>query len=435
MPIAEMLSRYARQNNARFHMPGHKGGVDGFDFSDLFDGVFPYDITELDFSDNLMNPVGVIAEAQDLYAEAYGARQCFFTTNGSTCGVLAMVFAAQGDILAERASHISVFNALRTAKRRAYVVNNGVADGKFTPVSAEQISRCLLLHPQIKSVVITSPNYYGECADIKAIYGVCKSRGVKLFVDGAHGAHFAFSPLLPDSVAMHCDACVVSTHKTLPAMTQTAAVFANDDALAKKIKGLLAVFNSSSPNYVLMASMDFARAYMQRQVADGADRRTSEFVRCIKQKHRFLTNDDFTRLVLSDTDGQKAYRHLMQKGVYAEFCDSSRVIFILSLAEKAENLSRLQEALLAMPSFDKKSQSFDFGGDGVCSQVDFTFDGGIEEVPIEEAEGRICAEQCGVYPPCIPLFLQNEKIKNAAYLKNFDSLFGVRDGKIKVYDI
>ncbi len=433
MPIVEMLENYAKQNNARFHMPCHKGVAQDFAYSKVFESVLPYDITELDFSDNLLNPDGVIYEAQKLYADLYGAEQCFFTTNGSTCGVLSMLASADGDILVERGSHSSVFNGLSVFGKTAVVLNNHIKDGRFLPVTLRQVEIAVKENKNIKTVLLTSPNYYGETCDLQSIYAFCKSCGISLFVDGAHGAHFAFSALLSEGIAKNCDACVTSAHKTLPAMTQTALVFANDGKLAKKIKANLNKFNSSSPNYLLMASLDFARAYLQDKILQGADKRVYDEIKEIKSIKglSFLDNDDFCRLVLCDTDGKKAAEYLRQKGIYAEFWDLSRVVFIVSLAESMQNLLKLKRALQDMPKFvSPAAMNIDY-----AEPYSFlkTVDGEVMEVETEKADGFVCAEQCGVYPPCIPLFLRGEKIRNASYLKNFDGLFGVYDGKIRVY--
>lgn len=427
-PILDMLKNYAQQKYLRFHMPGHKGGAD----DDFFDHLFACDITELDFSDNLLQPTGVIKQAQDLFANAVGAQNCFFVTNGSTCGVLSMVSASKGKLLVERASHASVFNALQLLGKDAIVVNNKMDDGRFLPVTLQQIKNCVLQHNDIKTILLTSPNYYGECCNLDEIYEFCKNKGILLFVDGAHGAHFGFGKLLPKSIAKSCDACVTSTHKTLPALTQTACVFAKD-SVAEQIKQYINVFNSSSPNYLLLASIDFARAYMQKQAKDGCDKNTFDLINEIKTQtgHSFLQNDDFSRLVLVDTNGIKASEWLKNNGVYVEFCDSSRVVMIVSVAEKIQNLLKLKDVLMRMPQFEKPHTKDVCYHDECCKIVNLC--GDVQLVDINDAEGRVCAQQCGGYPPCIPLFLRGEKITNADRLLGFADTFGLCDKKIKVF--
>jgi len=255
-----------------------------------------------------------------------------------------------------------------------------------------------------------------------------------LYIDSAHGAHFGYSNLLPDSIAKNCHACVVSTHKTLPAMTQTACVFAKD-LVAGEVKKHLNVFNSSSPNYVLLASIDFARAYMQAKIEGGADRQTYDFVQKIKgiKNLSFLQNDDFCRLVLNNTDGHLVESYLKQNGIIPEFSDASRVVLILSLVESKTNLERLFDVLAKMPTYQKNNNVVCLKNQLLCDLISFGLDGEKTLVDIKDADGFVCAEQCGGYPPCIPLFLKGEKITDASRLDFFDGTFGFYNKKIWVY--
>lgn len=426
-----MLKQYAEKHAARFHMPGHKG-VPARD-ADFLAAVFPYDITELDFSDNLAEPKGCLAKAQDLYAEVYGAKKCLFSVNGATCGVLALVSAAKGKVMAERASHISVFNALELRGERAVIINNKYRGGKFAPLSFDEVKRALDANPDVKTLVMTSPNYYGETGDVDEISRHCAERGVALIIDMAHGAHFAFTPLIKN-FSDKCAACVVSAHKTLPAMTQTAAVLINDVEMFDGVNAAMRVFHTSSPSYVLMASLDYARDALLRAVKKGEDKRVFDAVEDIKRAsgHTFLKNDDFTRLVLEDTDGKKAAEYFMSNGVVPEFHDTTRVVFILSLAESRENLLKLKSALTRMPAFDKPRDDFSLTKP-LYSEASFCHGGQTEWVGLDEADGRVCAGRVGRYPPGVPLFTRGEVISGAADLARYDNLFGVTDGKIKVY--
>ena len=185
---------------------------------------------------------------------------------------------------------------------------------------------------------------------------------------------------------------------------------------------------------MLLASIDFARAYLHWKAGLGYDKKVHSVLQEIKSIDglSFLTNDDFTRLVLTHTDGKKAAEFFKQKGIYAEFYDLSRVVFIVSLAESMQNLLKLKQALQEMPHFEPPTKNIDFNNFAPFSILTGV-SGKITEVEIECADGYVCVEQCGVYPPCVPLFLKGEKIQNAKYLKNFKSLFGIYDGKIRVY--
>ena len=428
-PILDMLKNYIFSNSARFHMPGHKG----VSSEKLFENVFPCDITELDFSDNLLHPDGVIQQSQSYCASLWNAEKCFFVTCGATAGVLSLVFAAEGAVLAERASHVSLFNGLSLSGKKTYLLNNRLSDGMFLPVSANDVEFALEKNPDIKTVFLTSPNYYGKCCDLKKIADVCKNRGAKLFVDSAHGAHFAFSSLLPECAAVYADACVVSAHKTMPALTQAAAVLCKAEA-AEKIKNFLNIFNSSSPSYPIMASIEYACGEFEKIKLNGADKKLFDLIEKLKKSAGHVTfenNDDFTRIVAKVGDGEKAFEFLKSKGIFCEFFDVNRVVAIVSLAEKEENIKRLFEAFAQMPCFETKH-----GADIVfekVTQADFSDRGKSSYLPLNEAEGKICAESAGLYPPCVPLFVKGEKIHDAEKLFCQKDTFGLKDGKIKVW--
>jgi len=313
-PIVEMLQKYAKSRAARLHMPGHKGELCKFD------------ITELSFSDNLQNPQGVIEQAQRLYAKLFGAEFAHFVTNGSTAGVMALVGAGEGGFLTERASHTSVFNALKLFGRKTAVVQNGFREGKYFPVTPQQIEKGLDIYPWIKTALVTYPNYYGECCDLEAISKICKERRVALFADSAHGAHFGISPHLPPHAINFCDACTVSVHKTLPALTQSAVVLVNGQELSGRIKKQLNVFNTSSPNYMLLASIDHARYLLEKHGERAVQR--------LRKRLPFSENDDFTRVVIDGT----------LNGMVPEFCDGRRTVLIVSVFETKRNIRALLRA-------------------------------------------------------------------------------------------
>ncbi len=391
MPIVEMLEKYSAKSFARFHMPGHKG--DGSGAPKFLAESFPLDITELDFSDNLADPSGVILKAQQLYADVYGAKKCLFSTNGSTCGVLAMLYAAKGKIMAERASHVSVFNALKVRKEEAVLINNKYAGDRFMPLVASDVEYALDCNPDVGTLIITAPNYYGETGDVVGISEICHKKGVKLFADMAHGAHFAFTPLLKD-IHRFCDAFVVSAHKTLPAMTQAAAVLINDASLFDGINEAMRIFHTSSPSYILMASLDYARERVIAAVKNGDDQRVAEAVAKIKASGaKFLANSDFTRLVIEDTDGKEAEQYFISAGVRPEFSDDSRVVFIVSLAESDENLLKLKKAVEAMPRFSPPGAGLELKKPAFTSI--YPSCGETEYLPLIKAEGRISAGSVG----------------------------------------
>lgn len=251
------LLEYGDSDYYPFHMPGHK--------RNMKEGRNPYsyDITEIEGFDNLHNPQGILRIAMEEAARFYESDKTYFLVNGSTCGLLAAIcgLTNRGDkVLVARNCHKSVYHALYLNDLMPvyvmpeYVEEYGINGG----ILPENVERLLEEHGDIKAVIITSPTYEGVVSDIGRIAEIVHGRNIPLIVDEAHGAHFGMHPKFPVSALM-CGADVViqSVHKTLPSLTQTALLHIKSQiADRKKIENYLHIFQTSSPSYVLMSSID-----------------------------------------------------------------------------------------------------------------------------------------------------------------------------------
>jgi arginine/lysine/ornithine decarboxylase len=254
-----------------FHTPGHKQGAGmESEFRVLVGhGALRMDLTELDELDDLHHPEGVIAEAQTLAAEAFGAEATYFLVNGATAGIHAMVGAVcnPGDALIVPAdAHPAVAGGMTLAGARPVFLSVPPDhDGHLAPaVTPEAVAAALSAHPEARAVLVTSPTPFGVCADLAAIAQLCHALGKPLLVDESHGAHFHFHRGLPPS-AMACgaDMAVQATHETLPALAQAAMLHMRGERVSRpRVRNVLQLIQSSSPNYLLMASLDTARRQM-----------------------------------------------------------------------------------------------------------------------------------------------------------------------------
>ena len=257
--IYEKLKKYSDSDYYGFHMPGHKRNLD------LMPGVSPYkiDITEIDGFDDLHHAEGILLEAQRRAAKVCHADETHFLVNGSTVGILSAIAGVtkKGDtILVARNCHKSVYHAIYMNELNpVYLYPHFDEDVQLnTEISAQDVSRALDDHPQIRAVVIVSPTYDGVVSDVAAISEVVHRKGLPLIVDEAHGAHFGFHPEFPKRAnEQGADLVINSLHKTLPALTQTALLHINGTIVERKrVRKYLDMLQSSSPSYVLMAGMD-----------------------------------------------------------------------------------------------------------------------------------------------------------------------------------
>ncbi len=271
--LLESLKKYSENGCYPMHMPGHKRNL-------LLLPDYGIDITEIEGFDDLHSPKGILKESIDYAASVYGSKETFFSVNGSTCALQAAIFAVtrRGDkILMERGCHKSVYNAVTLRGLLPYYIyeDSEMLSGDAADSFFEKIES-LLISEKIKILVITSPEYDGTVKDIKKYAEICHRHEAVLVVDEAHGAHLPFAAkaglevfFTRSAIYQDADIVVQSLHKTLPAMTQTALLHRMSDRVSgERIADALAVFETSSPSYVLMASIDSCVHFMQEN-ADG----------------------------------------------------------------------------------------------------------------------------------------------------------------------
>lgn len=405
-PIADMLDKYAESKSIRLHTPSH-GGL-----------LHSWDITELPFSDNLTNPQGAIWQSQQLFASQVGVKHAMYITQGSTLGNWAMINCAQGTVLVERNSHISVFNALKTLNKPAIILNNDMQDGLFLPVSLQAVVKTVEENPNIKTVLLTSPNYFGYVSPLEEIYHYLQSKNITLFVDSAHGAAFGFTDLLPPFAAKHCSACVVSMHKTLPCLTGAAVLFTNDDGLEKDLKKSINLFASTSPSYLILGSIDIARAMLEK-TKQAFWFALCDYITVAKNNLEkggiyTLANHDFLRMVIEcqslGHSGSQVYNMLAQKYIFAEMYTENYVVLICPINTTFKVMPKIVKTLLAIKKGNYKSNTPSLKHNDVYTKL-FRQSEQVEILDLKDCLGRVSAETiCSDNAPCVPYIIDGEKI-------------------------
>ncbi len=417
-PIDSLLRQQAHQGQVRFCMPGHKGLLGH------------RDITEAGDMDNLLHPQGALWEAQALLAEAYGAGQAWFGTCGSTMGNYALILscARENDlILLASDCHISAVHAALLAHYRVSLIScDETAQGLPQPLSCQKAAEALSAHPEAKALVMTSPNYYGLCADIPAIAALCRKKNVALLVDAAHGAHFGFSPLLP-AQPVQADGWVVSAHKTLCVSNQGSMIFRGKESRldAFRLEENIHRFQSTSPSWPLLAQMDTARARLCAQGEADYQRlahlinafqtelcRRSP-VRCIQAGPH---QKDFSRLVLDVSglglSGFAVSEQLSQQGIWVEMADASHLVLICTPQDTPQNFSFLQKALSSIPATGDTAPLAPPmpGRSGEIIAPASVEYGIIRTISISQAAGHISARAVCCYPPGTAVLCPGERI-------------------------
>lgn len=432
-PLIDALTAFQQQQPISFHVPGHKNG----ELSALppeMRSALPYDLTEVTGLDDLHYPEEAIQEAQQLLAEAYGADQSFFLVNGSTIGNLAMVYAAcqEGDtVIVQRNAHKSIFHALELAKARPVYVAPEWDEESLTAsgVAFADITAAVMAYPEAAAVILTYPNYYGMAtAGLKETIAFCQSQGMAVLVDEAHGAHFQIGDPFPASaLAYGANVVVQSAHKTLPAMTMGSFLHIQGDLVNReKIKKYLRMLQSSSPSYLIMASLDDARAfvqtYSQPDIRYFKDKR-KQFIRGLKSIPRLevFESDDPLKLMLrvEGYNGFQLKEQLEKAGIHAELADPYQVLLIMPLLKQihaypfAEVRKRVKEAIRELEQYPGDALAVKMPIQQAISVPDISYaqmDTETREwIPYTASVGRISAGMVVPYPPGIPLIVPGEK--------------------------
>ena len=466
-----------------FHMPGHKR-------NGLLTGVkLPYeiDITEIDGFDDLHHAEGVLRDAQKRAAVVYHADETHYLINGSTVGLLSAVLGCtqRGNrILMARNCHKSVYNAVFLNQLRpVYIYPELFSSGRGDeadlngPLTAAQVEEMLKENPDIAAVVITSPTYDGIVSDVQAIADCVHRWNIPLILDEAHGAHFGFHSYFPkNGNEMGADVVIHSLHKTLPSLTQTALLHMNGNIVDReRIRMYLGILQSSSPSYVLMASMDECIRLIEEKREETFNRYVDMLQSAREQLNRMehlilweCPVYDRSKLLIS-TDGSLLGNEETKKYTGKQLYDDLREKYLLQLEMAAPNyaiamtapgdtdigMRRLIAALneidgkLAKNNEDESYNSFD-GCEKLTSYINeqvyssgemYKFTNKAKKSYIQESSGYISKEYAYIYPPGIPLIVPGERISEGTVRQiiqyqqtGFDIQGTLEKGKIEVLD-
>ncbi len=444
--LYKKLKSLAESDLYPFHMPGHKRNEGAAPFGKIFN----VDITEIDDFDNLHDAEGIILDAQHRANDLYKADETFFLVNGSTSGVLAAVSAVCNEndtLLTARNCHKSLYHAAYLNKIRLnyfypeYLTEYGI----YGAVSLDVIKSSVT--EDTKAVFITSPTYEGIVSDIRSIAEYLHSKGIPLIVDEAHGAHFGMHKDLPASaIEMGADIVIHSVHKTLAAMTQTALIHVQGDLVDRdRLRRYLRIYQSSSPSYVLMASIDNAIDEISTN-GNNIFGKLLEYNKMILDKTsdcryiKILDNtiiDDPGKIVISvkgtNMSGMELYDELRLKyHLQLEMAGDTFGLAIITGYDSKEGIMRLIEAVInidnrleAVTDTDNKSSDIEKNISTVPQKaIEFykAWDMNSKIIEINEAEGKIAAEFINLYPPGIPLIVPGEVI-NKRLIDNINGYY------------
>ena len=412
-PLLESLND--KKTHLSFHTPAHNGGI-------VIDSRL--DVTELSYSDNLLDAKGIILESEQEVAKAYGVENVLYSTAGATTLIHVIIRAlrGRGKFMLYGAIHKSVYNALRINNLEAILYRGKDIEEALVKSGA-------------KVLVCTSPNYFGEVLQLDEMRAICDKLGVVLVVDASHGAHFAFSSKLPQSATKYADLVIHSQHKVMPTITGGASL-CYTDTYKKEILCAFREIHTTSPNYPVMLSIESGvKEYSERgeSLYDKVVEEIGLFKsKCNNTPFKVVDTADITRLVIEvGVSGDNIANELETKGIYPEMVYGSKLVFIVTPYNYIY-LDTLYDALSEC-SYDGNYEEIKVP-EGE-EYVELILNGECKEIPLEEAEGKVSYVEVGLYPPGVPVISCGEKItkeKIDFLIKNKSSLFGLENGCVLV---
>lgn len=438
MSLYEKLKLYGENPRKPYHMPGHKFGNN----ISFIDDVLKYDITEIYGFDSLQNPDDIIFESEKLLSKTFKSDRSFFLVNGSSCGIIAAVLSTvkTGDtIITARNVHKSFYSGLIFSGATPYYIYPRTIDflGIQGGISPDDVKLAIENCPSAKALFIVSPTYEGFTSDIEKIAEIVHSNDMILVVDEAHGAHFGFSEGFPKSaITLGADIVIQSLHKTLPSMTQTSVLHVKGNRVDLDfLKSNINMVHSTSPSYILMASIDNCRRIIDtrgKELFQNYEKNLKTFMKnCEKLENISLIDKSFVgEYAIKGFDMGKLSFYSKNKDISGSFikgflredynielemCGINHALAMTSISDG--DFSDLEEAIFAL---DKKISDF---RDRELKGIKFSFIkpdivlnpreshfSAKKRCLLSETSGKISGGFLMPYPPGIAIVAPGERI-------------------------
>lgn len=440
-PIRKALEEQRHNRLAHFDVPGHKGGRGNKELRDfLGEECMRLDMNSMKPLDNLCHPVSVIKEAQQLAAEAFGAKEAFFIVNGTTAAVQSMIMAVckSGEkVIMPRNVHRSAINALVVNGAMPVYINPGTNQQLGIPLgmSVEDVKKAIEENKDAKAILVNNPTYYGICSNLKEIVKLAHENNMLVLVDEAHGTHLYFNKDLPVSaMEAGADMAAVSMHKTGGSLTQSSILLTGENVNSDYVRQVINLTQTTSGNYLLLSSLDIARKNM---VINGKAmvEKTLNFSAYARSEinklggyyafgEELVDGDmvygfDSTKLSIHTRDiglaGIEVYDLLRDDyGIQIEFGDIGNILAIISAGDRNLEIERLISALSEIKRLHQKDKAGLFDHEYITPHIIMgpqqAFYSKKISMPIAKSEGRVCGEFVMCYPPGIPILAPGELI-------------------------
>lgn len=453
MPFVEALEDYKEEHYVPFHTPGHKIGGGAHPILQSWMGpALPYDLGVMYALDDLHEPEGALKEAQELTAQLYGAEHCWFSINGTTALIEAMIMGTVGPdetIIIPREAHRSVVSGLVLSGAKPVYMNCEFDERWGIPlgVTLEDAVETMDAHPEAKAILLVYPNYYGVGVDIKNIVKEAHKRNLVVLVDEAHGPHLPFVEALPiEAIEAGADLVAQSTHKSLGSLTQTSWLLGQGNRFQyRRITQMHQMLQSTSPNYIFLASLDMARHQLATKGTNLVHRAVSlslqlrrelaaiEGIAIMCDEEVDRPNYDVTKVLIDAKElgitGVDFEKRLRAHHIEVELVQAHHVLVLITIGDTEESIMNLVKAVQAISDeICSESSLLNHMGGQIVDRTKIIQSASVLPTPVvrmtprealyknrgtcslKTALHRICGETIAYYPPGIPCVAVGEEI-------------------------
>lgn len=454
-PLFDALLAHAKRQPIQFHIPGHKNGqgMDPAFRSFIGQNALDIDLINIAPLDDLHHPKTIIKDAHQLAAQAFHADETFFSVQGTSTAIMAMIMSVVGPddkILVPRNVHKSIMSAIVLSGAHPIFIHPefdemfGIAHG-ITPSAVE---RALSLHPDTKAILVINPTYFGVAGDLESIVKLAHGKEIPVLVDEAHGVHIGFHNDMPlSAMQAGADLAATSVHKLGGSLTGSSVLNVRRGLVSPdKVQTVLSMLTTTSTSYLLLASLDCARRHLAIN-GEAMNRRALELSTRMRMGlaklpylavfgesdlHSSATFAFDPTKVLISVKGLGISGHLVEEflreehRIEVELSDLNNILLIITSGDSEETIDALLTGMTELVERYRdtgaKTTSHSIMLPDIPALALSPRDAFYEEtetIPLAQAVGRISAEFMMVYPPGIPIFIPGEMITtdNLAYIK------------------
>lgn len=471
-PIYDSLIRFDKMRVVPFDVPGHKRGKGNPELVKLLgEDCVKLDVNSMEPLDNLCHPISVIKEAEELAAEAFGAKHAFLMVGGTTSAVQGMILSSvkRGEkVIMPRNMHRSVMGALVLCGAIPVYINPDCNERLGIPLGMKlaDVKKAIQDHPDAKAILVNNPTYYGICSDLREIVRLAHAHHMLCLADEAHGTHFYFGKSLPVSaMEAGADMAAVSMHKSGGSLTQSSLLLTGPGVSPGYVRQIINLTQTTSGSYLLLSSLDISRRNLALRgeetfekvikMAEYARQEINEIGGYYAFSRELINQDsiydfDMTKLSVNTLRmglaGIEVYDLLRDEyDIQVEFGDLGNILAYLSVGDRPRDI----ECLVGALSEIKRRFGRDETGlmnqtymePQVCCSPQDAFYAEKESLPLNQTSGRVCSEFLMCYPPGIPILAPGERITDdileyIAYAKEKGcAMTGTQDIEIKQLNV